>query len=363
MDVTVENRDLFAYTAVCWRLARLAGPAAPALAGFLNAREADARVVLTASGAGCVDYRGGALLYDVAAFDAAHTDGPRADLYRSVRLRGADADEFVAECLVLYRAELYRRPPGGAVPRFAWNDDAGAWQRRAAAPRRPLGSLFLDCKARVFEDVKHFLDPPTMRLYADKHVVPVRVELLEGLPGAGKSSLVTAIASELGRGVAVLNAAHDVAAAVRQTPPGCLVVIEDVDCAFRGSDKRPFADLLTALDTTPEPTVVFLTTNDPAALDPALRRRVDDVVSFKPATRAQCLAMYEFFFRTADGFDRAWAHVSGRHFATSTFQKFLVRVAADTRSAGLGEAVEAALPAFDALAGVVDGPARAEMYS
>ena len=195
MDVTVENRDLFAYTAVCWRLAHLAGPAAPALAGFLNARDADARVVLTASGAGSVEWRESVLLYDVAAFDAAHTDGPRADLYRSVRLRGADADEFVRESLALYRADLYRRPPGGAVPRFAWNDDAGAWQRRGAAPRRPLGSLFLPCKARVFEDVKHFLDPPTLRLYADKHVVPVRVELLEGLPGAGKSSLVTAIAS------------------------------------------------------------------------------------------------------------------------------------------------------------------------
>lgn len=366
-DVTVENRDGFAFAAVCWRLADLAPASAPRLLSVLNARDADARLVpaLAAGASGAVPAPGGRgdLRYDVAAAGVLPAER---ELYRSVRLRGPRAAEFVRDALREHRAWLFRRPAGGAVPRFAWNDDTGLWLRRGAAPRRPLSSVFLpgDARDRVFGAVRRFFDAESLRLYADKHVVPVRVELLEGVPGAGKSSLVTAVASELGRGVAVLNAAHDVAAAVCACPPGCVIVIEDVDCAFRGQDRRPFADLLAALDTPPEPTVVFLTTNDPAALDPALRRRVDGVVSFRHATREQAAAMHDFFLGDARGFQEAWAHAGrrGGGLTTSAWQKFLVRVAAGrAEGAAPEDAARDALPALDALADLVE-VARAPMY-
>jgi hypothetical protein len=369
MDVTVENRDLYAYMAVCWKLARLAPAGAPTLATFMNVRDADARVVPVAAGAGHVDWHIDSgpvrLTYDVSAYDPVPTD-TRADLYRSVRLRGERVTDFISAALVEYRADIAARPPG-SVARFAWNDDAGMWVRRGVQPSRPLDSVFLGgVQKDVLEDARRFLDPATTRMYVERHVAPVRVHLLQGVPGSGKSSLVTAVASELCRGVAVLNAAHDVAAAVRQVPPRCVVCIEDVDCAFRQSSAQssPFADLLAALDSASEPTVVFLTTNDPKSLDPALCRRIDNVVPFTYATREQCKAMYEWFLGTLTAFEDAWAHVQFRRFTTSTFQKFLVRVAADTSGGvGIADAVDTCLPVFDLLADVADTTARPDMYS
>lgn len=362
-DVTVENRDLFAYMAVCWKLARLAPRGTPTLASFMNVRDADARVITVAAGAGSVDWGCGAgpLTYDVSAYDPVPTD-TRADLYRSVRLRGERVTDFITAALVEYRADITARP-AGSVARFAWNDDAGMWVRRGVQPSRPLSSVFLGgVQTDLFEDARRFLDPETTRMYVERHVAPVRVHLLHGVPGSGKSSLVTAVASELRRGVAVLNAAHDVAAAVRQLPPKCVVCIEDVDCAFRNSTaSSPFADLLAALDSATEPTLIFLTTNDPQALDPALCRRIDNVVPFTYATREQCKAMYAWFLGTMDAFEDVWAHVQFRRFTTSTFQKFLVRVAAD--SADVPDAVDTCLPVFDLLADVADSAAKPDMYS
>ena len=389
MDVTVENRDLYAYMAVCWKLARLAPPGTPTLASFMNVRDADARVITVAAGEGTVDWDPASpqrnpaspqrnpaspqrnpasssgtvrITYDVSAYDPVPTD-TRADLYRSVRLRGERVTDFITAALVEYRTDITARPEG-SVARFAWNDDAGMWVRRGVQASRPLDSVFLGgVQKDVLEDARRFLDPATTRMYVERHVAPVRVHLLHGVPGSGKSSLVTAIASELCRGVAVLNAAHDVAAAVRQLPPKCVVCIEDVDCAFRNSsNSSPFADLLAALDSATEPTVIFLTTNDPKALDPALCRRVDNVVPFTYATREQCKAMYAWFLGTLVAFEDAWAHVQFRRFTTSTFQKFLVRVAAE--SAGdVYDAVDTCLPVFDLLADVADTAAKPDMYS
>lgn len=371
MDVTVENRDLYAYMAVCWKLARLAPRGTPTLASFMNVRDADARVITVAAGAGTVDWTSttettARITYDVSAYDPVPTD-TRADLYRSVRLRGERVTDFITAALVEYRADITARP-AGSVARFAWNDDAGMWVRRGVQASRPLDSVFLGgVQKDVLADARRFLDPATTRMYVDRHVAPVRVHLLHGVPGSGKSSLVTAIASELCRGVAVLNAAHDVAAAVRQVPPKCVVCIEDVDCAFRhsSSNSSPFADLLAALDSATEPTVVFLTTNDPKALDPALCRRIDNVVPFTYATREQCKAMYAWFLETLDAFEDAWAHVQFRRFTTSTFQKFLVRVAAESAgvAADVRDAVDTCLPIFDLLADVADTAAKPDMYS
>ena len=72
--------------------------------------------------------------------------------------------------------------------------------------------------------------------------------------------------------------------------------------------------------------------------------------------------MYAWFLGTLVAFEDAWAHVQFRRFTTSTFQKFLVRVAAE--SAGdVHDAVDTCLPVFDLLADVADTAAKPDMYS
>ena len=92
------------------------------------------------------------------------------------------------------------------------------------------------------------------------------------------------------------------------------------------------------------PVAVFLTTNRLFELDAALRRRVDHVVEFRPATYDQIYRMFHAFFPELDGVDATgalesvWKTVQEhnamiremgeqiRGASTSTIQKYFVKI-------------------------------------
>ena len=285
-------------------------------------RDPDARAVTSCAGTGSFEFRGGTFHFRVEDVGVVGTADTRPQSARRLHLTAATREallDFVEHSVATFRASTGFSE--GDVHAYSWDDDH--WLASPARPLRPMSSLFLPGTAAedVLCDLKAFLAEDARRRYARLHVAPVRVYLLRGVWGSGKSSLVHCLASETGHGTSGLAfSSHmtdrDLLAAVKTRPRGTFLVIEDVDALFRGRAKADhgvdFGSVLAMLDgaASREPLVVFLTTNHADRLDPALRRRVDYVVDFAHATRDQCRRMFDAFFPGSADFDALWRRVT-----------------------------------------------------
>lgn len=187
----------------------------------------------------------------------------------------------------------------------------GDWMRARLGSRRPLSSVVLKAGQgeALLADLERFFD--SRERYARLGVPWRRGYLLHGPPGTGKTSLVTALASELHLNVCTLSLAspivtdekiHTLLAAV---PQRSLLLIEDVDAFFRERDaahaqvRLSFSGFLNALDgvATQEGMVLFMTTNHLDRLDPALIRagRIDERVELGWADEDQLRRLYRKF--------------------------------------------------------------------
>ena len=184
-------------------------------------------------------------------------------------------------------------------------EDYGSWALVATRAARPLASVVLndpDAAAALRDDCATFL--ASEALYARRGIPYRRGYLLHGAPGTGKTSAALAIAAELERthglrGLYVVSPALDelndatFAEALRNAKSPSILLIEDIDAAFSAREGRnanglTFSGLLNALDgaLAQEGRLLFLTTNHPERLDPALVRpgRVDYKLEFGHAT-------------------------------------------------------------------------------
>ena len=165
--------------------------------------------------------------------------------------------------------------------------------------------------------------------------------LLHGAPGAGKTSLIHSLAGELGLDIYILSLTNQnmddatLKSAVIALPFECIVLIEDIDAALHSGMRRNIADpekqhtgegkpekpsddvinkpangvtlsgLLNALDgiAAQEGRILFATTNDYRALDPALCRpgRLDLHIEFKLASKYQCRELFRRFYLPSGG--------------------------------------------------------------
>ncbi|KAJ8598518.1 hypothetical protein CTAYLR_001395 [Chrysophaeum taylorii] len=218
-----------------------------------------------------------------------------------------DIEAIIAEARAAYDVARRQRVRVYAVDQHGW------WNRVGDRAARPLESVVLadpDAPAKLLDDCREFLASESR--YARRGIPYRRGYLLHGSPGSGKTSLVLALASELGLPVYVLAAdarsLTDAAFAevLNAADVPSIVLVEDVDAAFptsRNDDDDAeisrggltLAGLLNALDgvLAQEGRLVFLTTNRVDALDPALLRpgRVDYRLMFGRVTPDQ-LARY-----------------------------------------------------------------------
>lgn len=111
-----------------------------------------------------------------------------------------------------------------------------------------------------------------------------------GPPGTGKTSFTEAIAGATKMDVCYLNLSSNaldddaVNNVLNSAPPRSIILLEDIDALFVGRDsvtggsgrgkKVSFSGLLNALDgvRSQEGRILFMTTNHPEKLDPALMR-------------------------------------------------------------------------------------------
>lgn len=169
-----------------------------------------------------------------------------------------------------------------------------------------------DMLERLSKDLENFAN---RRKWYEKMCIPYRRGyLFYGPPGNGKSSLALYMASELDCDIYVLSltsVANDkeLTSMVSKIPHDCLLLLEDVDAAFRNRDKVDptkgitFSGLLNVLDgvMATEGRILVMTTNHKDLLDPALIRtgRADVHEYIGNASTDQIVRMFIRFFENS----------------------------------------------------------------
>ena len=244
-----------------------------------------------------------------------------ASLYKSLVLvaPGKQSIEKLKE-LVNFLLEQADKTDHAKFSCYRWHVSYQYWRHEETTTARTVESVVLPnaTKEKIVQDLDDFVSTGTKRWYLSHGIPYRRSYLLFGSPGAGKTSLIQAIAGKYRRNVAILNPSHpemtddSLKAAVQRVPHRSIIVLEDVDSLFAdGRSKKEgdkssltFSGVLNALDGVGGAAgqIFILTTNHRERLDPALIRngRVDVHIEFTDATREQMVALFRQFYPEAE---------------------------------------------------------------
>jgi chaperone BCS1 len=212
--------------------------------------------------------------------------------------------------------------PTGQFNVFRWHAKFKYWKKDKACLARTVDSVVLPpaVKSRLMDDVLDFTSIETLHWFI-KHGIPYkRSYLFFGPPGTGKTSMIQALAGEIGRSICYLSPSHpdmtddSLKSAVQETPKNAIIVLEDIDSLFgvnraKSADASQsaitFSGMLNALDGVGMPLgqIFIMTTNHRERLDPALIRsgRVDVHLEFPSASREQMRTLFLNFYPEANG--------------------------------------------------------------
>jgi len=231
---------------------------------------------------------------------------------------GVGRGDFIQEFL----EEMIRRLPVKQLPPksrtefeiYRWNHGREDWRRTQRQKGRDMKSVILPkgLIEKVHGDMSEFLSKETAAWYETFGIPYKRSYLFHGVPGSGKTSLITALAGKLRRNVCFLSAHHPnfsddaMKRAMDRLPRRAFLIMEDIDSLFnqrRSMNIRSpltFTGLLNCLDGIGHASgqIVIMTTNYIDRLDEALIRagRADMWVEFKCATRWQLGELFKWFY-------------------------------------------------------------------
>jgi len=180
-----------------------------------------------------------------------------------------------------------------------------SWRMTGRLPPRSLDSVHLPNEAdktRLIQDLTRFYE--RQDTYNKMGVNCKRGYLIYGPPGTGKTSLIRAVASHFGKSLCSITLDGNVNDSIIQdlmsdVPENSIVSFEDIDRMKQSN--VTLSCLLAVLDGNyaKGPQVVFLTTNNPDALDPAIRRhgRADVQLEISFSTKSQVEEAFRYIFQ------------------------------------------------------------------
>merc|ERR1719192_3255441 len=219
---------------------------------------------------------------------------------------------------------------------YRWSHSEGYWRRTQRQNARVMKSVILPrgMIEKIESDMSKFLSPATAQWYETFGIPYKRSYLFHGVPGSGKTSLITALAGKLQRNVCFLSAHHPAFSedamkrAMSRLPDDAFLILEDIDSLFNQrnsmNNRSPltFTSLLNCLDGIGHATgqIVIMTTNYVDRLDEALIRagRADMWVEFKCATEWQLSELFKWFYHKTPEEAEKWH----KTFADNCFSKF-----------------------------------------
>lgn len=191
------------------------------------------------------------------------------------------------------------------------------WKASRKGMARSLESVVLpqSVKDEIMEDLDDFLNEQNKQWFMERGIPYKRCYLFYGVPGSGKTSLISVIAGMYDRCVCYLSPTSwgmnddKLTTAVNTLPQRAILVIEDVDGLFTKSREKKvrneltFSGMLNALDGVGMALgqVIILSTNFRERLDAALIRngRVDKQIKFDYMKPPEIRKMFKVFYKNA----------------------------------------------------------------
>ena len=238
------------------------------------------------------------------------------------------------------------------------------WKQNRKGMARSLESVVLPkaTKDEIMEDMDDFLNEQNKQWFMERGIPYKRCYLFYGVPGSGKTSLISVIAGLYDRCVCYLSPTSygmnddTLVNAVNTLPQRAILVIEDVDGLFtKGRAKKvhnelTFSGMLNALDGVGMALgqVIILSTNFRERLDAALIRngRVDKQIKFDYMKAPEIRKMFKVFYKTAteedqDKFLKAIDVGRGRHeVSAAMLQQVFISCFKDKKEACIARAEE-----------------------
>ncbi len=185
----------------------------------------------------------------------------------------------------------------------------GDWYRENVIEPKKLENIIIKGKEELIEDMEKFIN--NKKWYRDRDIQYKRGYLFSGAAGTGKTSILMSLARHFKRPIHFLqiNGIDDsgLRNAFRNLPPQCMLVIEDIDGAFKKREdgtakvKFSFSTLLNCLDGvfSSEDVMTIFTTNHPEKLDHALIRsgRIDYKMEFERPSKEYVEKFISLFFK------------------------------------------------------------------
>ena len=225
------------------------------------------------------------------------------------------------------------------------------WQLLNKRPKRPFETIYLKegVKDKIHNNISIFFNKETRSDYLSFGIPYKNVCFLYGIPGAGKTSLIDALASEFSCDIYILpingNNIDDstIMSALstmrnnrdEEEETKKIILIEDIDCMFENRkegdtqrNKLTLQGLLYCMDgfTSLEGSLMFITANNPGCLDDALIRscRVDLKIELGFADKYQTENMFNTFLpEQKDKFTEFYDNIKNKKYTTAMLQELL----------------------------------------
>lgn len=172
---------------------------------------------------------------------------------------------------------------------YVWTHTGDSYQFDDYIPYRKISSVILDetLLRDLVKEIQQFVQPSTRAFYTEIQEPYHFNMLFYGVPGTGKTSLITALATELRRPIhrispKLFRNSTEATRGFREEVSGiqnAIVVIDEADLIIKNrkekmseEDEATLHTLLNYLDDVGDGNIVILCTNHPDRLDPAIQR-------------------------------------------------------------------------------------------